>query len=343
MSDTAPRRPRVFEAEDPAVTVHEVEEIEAPPAARPADAATAYRIPTLADVKSGVGWGALFLSAMLALASLALALWFARFVSVTLAREDWIGWLATGLVGAMAVAALAIAGRELVGLMRLRRLTRLRKDAETAVTKRDKKLASSVVRRLKANSAGRKELAWGLAQLSRHERDILGPGELLKLADREVVAPLDREARRIVVQSSKRVLMVTALSPMMLVAVGFVAVENLRMLRKLATLYGGRPGAMGALRLAKLVIGHIIATGGIALTDDLLGQFLGQDLVRRLSRRLGEGAFNGALTARVGTAALDVCRPLPFLEATPPRLRDVLAEVLKREKTGAPATQKPEA
>ncbi len=29
--------------------------------------------------------------------------------------------------------------------------------------------------------------------------------------------------------------------------------------------------------LARLVIGHIIATGGVALTDDLLGQFLGQE------------------------------------------------------------------
>ena len=62
----------------------------------------------------------------------------------------------------------------------------------------------------------------------------------------------------------------------------------------------------------------MVATGGIALTDDLLGQFLGQDLLRRLSRRLGEGAFNGALTARIGIAAIEVIRPLPFLAAKPP-------------------------
>ena len=74
---------------------------------------------------------------------------------------------------------------------------------------------------------------------------------------------------------------------------------------------------------------HILATGGIAMTDDLLGQFLGQDLLRRLSRRLGEGAFNGALTARIGVAAIDVIRPLPFITAKPPRVRDILGEVLK--------------
>ncbi len=74
---------------------------------------------------------------------------------------------------------------------------------------------------------------------------------------------------------------------------------------------------------------HLLATGGVALTDDLLGQFLGQDILRRLSRRLGEGAFNGALTARIGIAAIEVIRPLPYLAAKPPRVRDVLGEVLK--------------
>ena len=121
----------------------------------------------------------------------------------------------------------------------------------------------------------------------------------------------------------------TALSPMVLIAVTYVLIENLRLLRTLATLYGARPGFLGVMRLARMVFTHIVATGGIAMTDDLLGQFLGQDLLRRLSRRLGEGAFNGALTARIGVTALEVIRPLPFLAAKPPRVRDVLAEALK--------------
>jgi putative membrane protein len=68
---------------------------------------------------------------------------------------------------------------------------------------------------------------------------------------------------------------------MVLIAVTFVLIENLRLLRKLAALYGGRPGFFGLLRLAQLVLTHMVATGGVALTDDLLGQFLGQDLLRR--------------------------------------------------------------
>ena len=93
--------------------------------------------------------------------------------------------------------------------------------------------------------------------------------------------------------------------------------------------YLAHSGLLGALKLGRMVLAHIVATGGIAMTDDLLGQFLGQDILRRLSRRLGEGVFNGALTARIGLAALEVIRPLPFLAGKPPRVRDVLAEVVR--------------
>jgi putative membrane protein len=120
------------------------------------------------------------------------------------------------------------------------------------------------------------------------------------------------------------------LSPMAAISVTYVLIENLRMLRALATLYGGRPGIIGAFKLARMVVTHLLATGGVALTDDLIGQFLGQDVLRRLSRRLGEGAFNGAMTARIGTAAIEVTRPLPFIEAPAVRLRDVVTELFRR-------------
>ena len=113
---------------------------------------------------------------------------------------------------------------------------------------------------------------------------------------------------------------------------GFVLVENVRMFRAIATLYGGRPGVLGALRLARNVIGHIIATGGLAMTDDLLGQFVGQDVLRRLSRRLGEGAFNGALTSRLGVVAVEVHQTVRDLQGA--LLADVLVGHMFRLENG---------
>ena len=89
---------------------------------------------------------------------------------------------------------------------------------------------------------------------------------------------------------------------------------------------------MGDLRLARLVLGHLALTGGVALGDDVLQQLIGHGLTARLSARLGEGMVNGAFTGRIGIAAIDLCRPLPFIEAERPRLRDFLAELRIRSR-----------
>ena len=91
----------------------------------------------------------------------------------------------------------------------------------------------------------------------------------------------------------------------------FVAALNLRMMRDLATLYGGRPSGLATVRLVRMVLGHLAVTGGLALSDNLLQHVVGKGLLGRLSARFGEGAVNGILTARVGLAARDVCRPVP--------------------------------
>jgi putative membrane protein len=286
--------------------------------------------PTLADLgQRGLRWGTVLVSALAGAAVLGAAAWFARLVSAALTREDWIGWLTLALLLTAALAAAMVILREIIGFARLSRMNRIKVEIAKALAERDARRERKAALRLAGLYAGRPEQAWSVRRFREHARDVHDAGELLALADREMVAPLDRQARQLITRSAKRVATVTAMSPIMIISVTYVGIENLRLLRGLATLYGGRPGFLGALRLAHLVIAHILATGGVALTDDLLGQFLGQDILRRLSRRLGEGAFNGALTARIGIAAIDVIRPLPYLGARPARVRDILGEVLK--------------
>lgn len=333
------RKPRVFAPGDPSLEVLEAagpDVADAGAGLAPAPQGAVVLRPTVAELKRGIRWGALLLSAMAGLASLAAGLAFARFVSEALARNDWVGWAASGLLAVMAVSGAVLVLRELIGFARLAKLARLRREVLAALRTGDAASERDAVKALRSHYGSRPELKWGLARLAEHAGDVRDPGDLLGLADRELMVPLDNEARRLILKSAKRVSLVTALSPMVWIAMSFVLVENLRLLRRLAGIYGGRPGLLGGLKLAGMVAGHIIATGGLALTDDLLGQFLGQDLLRRLSRRLGEGVFNGALTARIGTAAIDVTRPLPYLKAPPVRIRDVLTELFRR----SPATQK---
>jgi len=62
----------------------------------------------------------------------------------------------------------------------------------------------------------------------------------------------------------------------------------------------------------RAVATHLIATGAVGVADDMIGTVAGGGLAAKLSRRFGEGIINGALTARVGLAAMDVCRPMAF-------------------------------
>jgi len=328
--ETPRRGPQVFDVSEAVIEVPSASRAEA--SDRPSEGEIRVR-PTADEIGSGIRWGAILISAMAGLAAMAASLAFARFVYAALARQDWIGWTAFGLLAIGALAALVLVLREIVGLFRLRRLQGLNVAVATALARKDIKAEQRAVASLERLLAGRADCRWGLARLAEHAGDGRDPGDLLRLADREVMAPLDGQARRAILRSAKRVATVTAISPMAWVAMLYVAVGNLGMMRRLATIYGGRPGLTGTLKLARMVIGHIVATGGVAMTDDLLGQFLGQDLLRRLSRRLGEGAFNGALTARIGVAALGVTRPLPFLDAPEIRVRDLIPEIFRRIKS----------
>lgn len=278
---------------------------------------------------SGLRWGGLFLSAMIGLALLAASMSFAGFVSTVVGRDDWMGWTAFGLVAIAAVALVAIVIRELFGLYRLGRLTHVSRDIAAAIRAGDVAGEKASVSKLVAIYRRRPDMQWPLSRLHDHLGDIHDSGDLARLAERELLLPLDAQAKRLILRSAKRVSMVTALSPMVWLSMLFVISENLGLLKRLAGLYGGRPGSVGALKMTRMVFTHIVATGGVAMTDDLLGQFLGQDLLRRLSRRLGEGVFNGALTARIGAAAVEVVRPLQFTETSKIRIRDIVRQLVR--------------
>ncbi len=172
-------------------------------------------------------------------------------------------------------------------------------------------------------------LARARARLEGHLDDIIDGGDLIRLAERELMAPLDEEARRLVSSAAKRVSVVTAVSPRAAIDVFFVLVTALGLVRKLALLYGGRPGTIGLITLMRHAVSHLALTGGMAASDSLIQQVIGHGLAAKLSARLGEGVLNGLLTARLGLAAIEVIRPLPFTALRQPSLNDLASSLLR--------------
>lgn len=234
------------------------------------------------------------------------------FVTGLLQRNLVLGWLALALVSLAVLSAAILGLREWAAFVRLRRLDRFRLRAEAARGASDLGMARKLTGDLARLYAPRGDVAWGLARLAEREAEVMDADALLMLAERELMANLDAQARDVVEAAARQVAAVTAFVPLALADVATALVANLRMIRKIAEIYGGRSGNLGSLRLLRTVFESLVAAGAIALTDDLIGSVAGGGVLSKLSRRFGEGVVNGALTARVGVATMEQCRPLPF-------------------------------
>ena len=317
-----PRRPAAFSLDD---VRYEAEDLYPPPADDDLLAAVESEAAPRPPAPPKRRWAGVLAAAVAGLIALAVGIAVDGLVRDLFQRNDWLGWLALALVAVAALALLVIVAREVAALFRLRRIAHVHARAVAAVDADDRMAARGVVQELEALYRRRPDTARGRAELARHRGEIIDGRDLVGLAETHLLLPFDDTARRMVVDSAKRVAVVTAISPRALVDLIFVAAEIVRLIRRVATLYGGRPGTIGFWRLARATVTHLAVTGGMAAGDSIVQQILGHGLAARLSARLGEGVVNGLLTARVGIAAIAVCRPLPFINGSPPRVGDVLA------------------
>lgn len=263
------------------------------------------------------------------LVSLAVGLAIDGLIRDLFARYEWLGWAGLGLTALAFLGLLGLVIREWRALSRLEHIDHIREDLQEAADNDSDKAARSAIKKLMSIYAERPETAHGRTQLKGHMKEIIDGRDLIKLAERDLMAPLDARARMIVMESAKRVSVVTALSPRALVDILVVLYENLRIVRRISRLYGARPGTFGFWRLARDVAAHLAVTGGMAAGDSLLEQFIGQGLAAKLSARLGEGLVNGFLTARIGVAAIQTCRPAPFIATKGPTLSEFMSEITK--------------
>ncbi|WP_108484726.1 YcjF family protein [Oceaniglobus ichthyenteri] len=257
---------------------------------------------------------------------LSLAAWNA--VTALIAAQPVLGYAAAGLVGAFILVLLAIAIKEWSALARLQKLDGVHKAAETARANGDLAGARKVVDRLLLLYGDRPELEWGRTRLAERRGDSFDADGLFDLVEAELLAPLDAAAKLEVEAAARQVAAVTALVPLALADVVAALTSNLRMIRRIAEVYGGRGGTMGSWRLTRTVLTHLVATGAVAVGDDLIGSVAGGGLLSKVSRRFGEGIVNGALTARVGVAAIEVCRPLPFHRERRPSVSRLVSRAL---------------
>ncbi|WP_278876458.1 YcjF family protein [Paracoccus yeei] len=240
-----------------------------------------------------------------------------------------LGWIGIGLMALFCAAALGMAWREYRAWARFAAIDGISRQAGAALASGDVAAAQTVVARLEGLYRNRPELEWGIGRVAERRAEAYDAQSLIALAEAELLAPLDQQARREIEAAARTVAAATALIPLALADVIAALAANLRMIRRMAEIYGGRAGAVGGWRLARTVMAHLVATGAVAAGDDLIHTVAGGGILARVSKRFGEGVVNGALTARVGIAAMEVCRPLPFVQQPRPSVGNLIARGLK--------------
>ncbi len=272
--------------------------------------------------------GRIFAAAAGILVSMAIGLWVDRLVRDLFARADWLGWTALALLAVALAALAAILARELASLARLASVERMRGRAADILERNDARGARVLTDDLIRFLSAKPETAAGRRALEELRGDVIDGADLLRLAETELLVPLDRAAQAMILNAGKRVSMVTAVSPRAAVDLFYVLFEAARLIRRLAELYGSRPGTLGFLRLAREVLAHLAVTGSIAAGDSIVQQLVGHGLAARLSAKLGEGVVNGMMTVRIGIAAMETARPLPFDAVRRPGMSDFVSALV---------------
>lgn len=267
-------------------------------------------------------------AALLALIMLWATTAFWDFISALLGRNIWLGRAALACGAVLLLAAIGFIIREMSGYARLARIDGLRNRATALRDLPDDKAAKALSHDIQSLYRGRDDLKWALVEVEKHADAVLDAEPRLDLIETQLLAQLDAQASAEVQKSARQVAMVTAIVPLALADVVAALAANTGMVRRIARIYGGRTGTMGSWRLFRAVAAHLIATGAVGVADDLIGSVAGGGAVARISRRFGEGIINGALTARVGVAAMDLCRPMPFHTQKRPRVTDLMRKAM---------------
>ena len=245
------------------------------------------------------------------------------YVGNLLSTEPWLGAPLAVFLAAVLVGGVGLAANEAADMRRLSKRAAIRQQAERLAGSELTGEAPALLAKLEAQFGDRPALNANLAAYRAQQHDAMNDGELLRLFERKVLAPVDQAAYRLVLESSRDVGLLTALSPLGLLDGVLVLWRTTMLFRSIARLYGMAPGPLTTFRLLRNSVRNAAFAGLADVVTHAAVEHVGAGLLALMSARAGQGAGNALLHARLGIEAMRQCRPLPFMAEEPPRLANV--------------------
>jgi uncharacterized protein (TIGR01620 family) len=151
--------------------------------------------------------------------------------------------------------------------------------------------------------------------------------EIFDIYEREVLSPLDKKAKAIVIKRSRETGVVVALSPIAWLDMAFSLARSLRMVREIAEVYGYHCGLWGRFELYRKIIRNVVFIGIADLTTDAITDAIGAKTFAKLSAAVGQGLAAGIYSTRLGYMTIKAIRPLP-ISRDKLRLADLRKEMI---------------
>ncbi|WP_044470658.1 TIGR01620 family protein [Mannheimia massilioguelmaensis] len=165
-------------------------------------------------------------------------------------------------------------------------------------------------------------------QWEKQVNDSYSAQEVAYLFSQEVLKPIDSKVTKLITASAIEAGTIVTISPLALVDMFFIAWRNIRLVNKIAKIYGIQLGYFSRLRLMRLILVNIAFTGATELIQEIGMDWLSRDIAAKLSARAAQGIGVGLLTARLGIKTMEFCRPLKFRKSEKPKLSHIHRELL---------------
>ncbi|MEM6308069.1 MAG: TIGR01620 family protein, partial [Pseudomonadota bacterium] len=183
--------------------------------------------------------GRWFWRLLLALFGVAISSMAWTFVTGLIGQNTVVAYGVLALFAAFVMVCLLIALKEWLALRRLGRVDHIQTRATQALADGDLAMAQHSVQQMLRLYADRADTKWGRDRLAEIQDQILDADGLIAAAETTVLAPLDQLALQQIETATRQVALVTALVPVALADIITALTANIRMIRRIAEIYGG--------------------------------------------------------------------------------------------------------
>ncbi len=264
------------------------------------------------------------------------------YFSVGFVESPFTTGIVAAILACLSFVAVAALFRELTGLKQFKQQQNIQEQVRLVVNSHEdilpakqlnaRDLCEQITNNLPCDLLFEQEHQWQDILQSEHDEK-----EILQLYARTVLTKVDQKAISEIAKFSTEAVVLVALSPVAIIDMMIMLWRNLRMINKVAGLYGLKLSYWSRIKLIKQIFINMAYAGASEILTDVGADMLGADLLGKLSGRLAQGLGAGMLTARLGLRTLKLCRPIPFdciaLNSTEPKINIIRREIINQVTT----------